>query len=251
MKLKLIVYTALFADESLPLKEVGNFFPFVHDKEDVEYIAFTNRKDITSDFWDVNILEKHNDKSFRMMSRFLKWNPTKAFLPEHTHTIWMDSPCYFTVEPKAIVKHYLGDKYHTAIHHHADLQSVYVEGMVTSYVYNNDKPSIVNRQLERYYENGMPYNYDHYETAILLRKNNKEANELSTSVYAELSNGSIRDQICVPYVVKTRRDQGDEGILTIQESYTAHKGNLPLPKSTLFFTVPKPSEKLKEDLTKR
>lgn len=249
--MKLVVYTALFADESLPLEEVGNFFPFVHDKGDVKYIAFTNRKDLTSDFWNVKVIEKHDDKSFRMMSRFLKWNPTQAPLPEYTHSLWMDSQCYFTAEPKAIVEHYLGDKFHTAIHHHTDLQSVFVEGMVTSYVYKNDKPSIVNRQLERYFEDGMPYTYDHYETGILLRKNTKESNELSSAVYEELSNGSIRDQLCTPYVIKTRRDQGDEGILTIKESFTGHKGQLPLPKSNIFFTVLKPSEKLKEDLTKR
>ena len=249
--MKLVVYTALFADESLPLEDVGRFYPFIHDKGDVEYIAFTNREDLKSDFWDVRVIEKEDDKSFRMMSRFLKWTPTKANLPEHTHSLWMDSQCYFQYEPTAIVNGYLKDKYHTAIHHHTDLQSIYVEGMVTSYVYFNDKPSIVNRQLERYFEEGHPYQYDHYETGILIRKNCKEANELGETVYNELSNGSIRDQLCTPYVVKKRRDKGDEGILTIQESFTGHKGQLPLPKSKIFFTEPKPSEKLKEDLTKR
>ena len=52
-------------------------------------------------------------------------------------------------------------------------------------------------------------------------------------------------------MVKKRRDKGDEGILTIKESFTAHKGNLPLPKSQIFFTIPKPSEKLKENLNER
>ena len=123
--------------------------------------------------------------------------------------------------------------------------------MVTSYVYGNDKPAVVNRQLERYYDEGHPYQYDHYETGILMRRCCKESNELGAAIYKELRSDSIRDQISTPYVVKKRRDAGDEGILTIQESFTAHKGNLPLPKSKIFFTVPKPSEKLKEDLTKR
>ena len=249
--MKLVVYTALFADESLPLEDVGSFFPFTHDKGDVKYIAFTNREDLTSDFWEVRQLEKWDNYSHRMMSRFLKWNPTKANLPEHTHSLWMDSQCYFQYEPTAIVNGYLKDKYHTAIHHHTDLQSIYVEGMVTSYVYFNDKPSIVNRQLERYHEDGHPYQYDHYETGILIRKNCKESIELGETVFKELSEGSIRDQLCTPYVVKKRRDNGDEGILTIKESFTGHIGQLPLPKSKIFFTVPKPSEKLKEDLTKR
>ena len=249
--MKLVIYTALFADEKLPLEEVGRFYPFVHDKGDVEYVAFTNRKDLKSDFWNVKVIKKDKDKSYRMMSRFLKWNPSKAELPEHTHSLWMDSQCYFKFEPKAIVDHYLKDNKHTAIHHHTDLRSIYVEGMVTSYAYMNDKPSIVNRQLERYHEAGMPYQYDHFETGILIRKNNKESNEFSKEVYTELTTDSIRDQISTPFVVWKRRQEGDEGILTITESFTAHQGQLPLEKSKIFFTEPKPSEKLKEDLTKR
>jgi len=249
--MKLVIYTALFADPDLPLEEVGRFFPFKHDKGDVEYVAFTNRKDLKSDFWNVKLMGKPKTRSWRMQSRFLKWNPSKADLPEHTHSLWMDSQCYFKFEPKAIVDHYLKDNKHTAIHHHTDLRSIYVEGMVTSYAYMNDKPSIVNRQLERYHEAGMPYQYDHFETGILIRKNNKESNEFSKEVYTELETDSIRDQISTPFVVWKRRQEGDEGILTITESFTAHQGQLPLEKSKIFFTEPKPSEKLKEDLTKR
>ena len=249
--MKLLVYTALIADPNLPLEEVGQFYPFKHDKKGVEYVAFTNRKDLTSDFWDVRLIEEDKDISWRMMSRKLKWNLDSSLVPEFTHSIWMDSQCYFKFDPIAIVEHYLQDKYHTAIHHHTDLTSVYVEGMVTSYVYFNDKPSVVNRQLERYHEEGHPYQYDHYETGILIRKKCDESIKLGKDIYNELSNHSIRDQICTPYCVKKARDNNDEGILTIKESFTAHKGSLPLPKSDIFFTVPKPSEKLKEDLTKR
>jgi hypothetical protein len=249
--MKLVVYTALFADPELPLEEVGRFFPFKHEKNDVKYIAFTNRKDLKSDYWEVRHLDKWDNYSYRMMSRFLKWNPDKASLPEHTHSLWMDSQCYFKFEPTAIINHYLQSKYHTAIHHHTDLQSAYVEGMVTSYVYFNDKPSIVNRQLEGYFEEGMPYQYDHFETGILIRKNCKESIKLSNRIFTELENKSIRDQICTPYVVWKSRQEGDKGILTIKESFTAHKGQLPLPKSQIFFTEPKPSEKLKENLDNR
>ena len=76
--MKLVIYTALFADPDLPLEEVGRFFPFKHDKGDVEYVAFTNRKDLKSDFWNVKLMEKPKRRSWRMQSRFLKWNPSKA-----------------------------------------------------------------------------------------------------------------------------------------------------------------------------
>lgn len=248
--MKLKVYTALFADKNIPLDEVGELYPFNHDKEDVEYIAFTNREDLTSKWWDVHYTSIDKDLSPRMMSRQIKWNPTK-YLGDHTHSIWMDSQCYFKVEPRALTEYFLQSEYHTAIHHHTDLRSVYAEGMVTAYAYSNDKPSIVNKQLERYYSEGMPFQCDHFETGVLIRKNCKESNSISLQVWEELKNESIRDQICVPYVVWKNRQNGDNGIKTIPESFTAHKGGLNIPKSTIFFTTPKPSEKLKENLDKR
>ena len=75
--MKLIVYTALFADESIPLEDVGQFYPFNHDKEDVTYIAFTNRIDLESKFWDVIYTPIEEGLSARMMSRKIKWNPTQ------------------------------------------------------------------------------------------------------------------------------------------------------------------------------
>ena len=248
--MKLIIYTALFADESLPLEEVGKFYPFEHDKGDVRYIAYTNREDLTSDYWEVRKINVKENLSPRMMSREIKWNPT-MYLEDFTHSLWLDSQCYFTYEPKAIVNHYLQNNYHTAIHHHTDLQSIYFEGMVSSYVYNTDSPSIINKQLERYFKEDHPYQYDHYETGVLIRKNCDASNKLSKNIYNELTNHSIRDQICTPYCVRNARENGDNQILTIKESFTAHKGNLPLPKSQIFFTTPKPSEKLKENLNER
>ena len=55
--MNLVIYTALFADPDLPLEEVGRFYPFAHVKNDVKYIAFTNREDLKSDFWDVQVVD--------------------------------------------------------------------------------------------------------------------------------------------------------------------------------------------------
>lgn len=248
--MKLIVYTALFADPDIPANEVGQFFNFVHDKGDVEYIAFTNRTDFTSNFWDVRVIEVE-ECSPRMQSRMIKWNPEK-YLSEHTHSLWLDSPCYFIADPKSLIKHILeNNKYHTAIHHHGDINSLYAEGMVSAYLYKTDVPEIINRQLESYFADGHPYRYDHFETAILIRQNNKESRQMNQMVRNELQTHSIRDQICVPYIVRKLRNDYNSKIKTIMESYVAHNHSNPIPKSKYFFTVPKPTEKLKEDLTKR
>ena len=103
--MKLTIYTALFADETLPIEEVGNFYPFKHDKDDVRYIAYTNREDLTSNYWEVRKIDVKEGLSPRMMSREIKWNPT-IYLEDFTHSLWLDSQCYFSYEPKAIVNHY-------------------------------------------------------------------------------------------------------------------------------------------------
>lgn len=248
---KIIVYTALIADEELPLSEVGEFFPFIHDKEDVEYIAFTNRKDLTSDFWDVQYLDMPEYISPRLFARYIKWRPGE-YLPEHDFNIWMDSQCYFTIPPKDIIDNYLGDKYDIAIHHHTDLTSVYIEGAVCAYLYNHDSPERINRELELFKHVGMPFNYDHYETGILIRRH-PETRYLNEQVMQWVRDYSLRDQIAVPFVVWSERNSEDTTmhtrILTIPESFTAHKGSLGLPKSKVFFTRPKPP--LKENLLER
>jgi len=249
--MKLIVYTALFASEGIPLSDVGEFFPFIHDRKDVEYIAFTNRKDLKSEFWDVKYIDIEEQYSPRMKSRMVKWDPLK-YLPKHDYSLWLDSQCYFTVEPKQLVNKILeNNKYHTAIHHHGDLNSVYLEGLVSSYVYQTDLPKIINKQLEDYFEMGHPFECDHFETGILVRRNCNESELLNSLVRNHLKKYSIRDQICTPYCVRNRRLNGDKGIKTIKESFVAHNHKNKIPKSNYFFTIPKPTKKLKENLEDR
>jgi hypothetical protein len=246
--MKLIIYTALFADESLPLSEVGNFFPFEHDKGNVEYIAFTNRKDLTSGFWDVRYVQL-TESSPRVDARFYKLN-SHIVLPEHDYSIWMDSQCYFVYQPEAIVDMYL-DKQNSdiAIHHHSDINSLASESVAQAWVYKNDNPSIVMNQVIRYGEEGFPMlRYDHYSTGILLRRNNKNVQRFNSLWWSEVFNYSLRDQLSVPYVVWKCRGEGIQ-IHTIMEDFTAHKNALPIPKSKIFFTTPKPP--LRENINDR
>ena len=90
---------------------------------------------------------------------------------------------------------------------------------------------------------------DHYETGILLRMNTNRVHYFNDIWWSEIQNGSLRDQLSIPYVVwKLRRDQL-MNIHTIPESFTAHPSGLRIPKSKIFFTTPKP--KLEENIEKR
>lgn len=246
--MKIIVYTALFAEPETPISEVGKFFPFEHQKDDIEYIAFTNREDLTSDFWDVRYVEL-KESSPRVDARYYKLNP-HLVLPNHDASVWMDSQCYFKYHPKDIVNFYL-EKTNSdiAIHHHSDISSVAQEAVAQAWVYKNDDPQIVMNQVIRYERDGFPImQYDHYETGILLRRNTKEVSEFNKSWWEDVKNYSLRDQLSAPYFVWKYRKLGLR-ISTIQESFTAHNHGLPTPKSKIFFTTPKPP--LREDVSKR
>ena len=246
--MKIIVYTALFADEKLPLEQVGSFINYTHNKGDVEYIAFTNRKDLKSDFWNIQYVDLKMSSS-RMDARYYKLN-SHIVLPPHNYSIWMDSQCYFVHNPVNIIEKYLiSTNSDVAIHHHSDINNLVSEAVAQAWVYINDNAKIVMNQLVVYGDEGFPLlAYDHFETGILLRCNNSNVVKFNEMWWEEVCNHSIRDQLSVPYVVwKCRND--DMKIYTIQESFTAHKHKLPIPKSISFFTVPKPI--LKEDLIKR
>ena len=244
--MKLIIYTALFADENIPLEEVGNFYPFGHEKGNVEYIAFTNRKDLTSDFWDVRYVDLQQS-SPRVDARYYKLN-SHLVLPDHDVSLWMDSQVYFVFEPESIVESHLSIS-DVAIHHHSDISSLAHESIAQAWVYKNDDPQIVMNQVIRYGNEGFPMlKYDHYSSGILFRKNNKGVKRFNELWWAEVSTYSLRDQLSLPYVVWKCRKEGIP-IKTIVEDFTAHKNALPIPKSKIFFTTPKPA--LREDITKR
>jgi len=247
--MKLVIYTALFADESLPIDQVGCFYPFQHDKGDVEYIAFTNRRDLTSDFWDVRYVDL-TQSSPRVDARYYKINSHKV-LPEHDASIWMDSQCYFVYDPGSIIDKYLTQtNSEVAIHHHGDINSLAQESVAQAWLYKNDDAHIVMNQMLRYTDTNFPMmRYDHYETGILLRLNTNRVQRFNDMWWNEIQSGSLRDQLSIPYVVWMMRQEKYMNIHTIPESFTAHPSGLRIPKSKIFFTTPKP--KLEENIEKR
>lgn len=244
--MNLVIYTALFAEENLPLSNVGHFYPFKHSKGDVKYIAFTNRKDLKSDFWDVKYVDL-KETSPRLDARYYKLN-SHLVLPEHDCSLWMDSQVYFKYDPITVVGHYL-QGYDIAMHHHSDITSLAHESIAQSWVYKNDKDTIIMPQMIRYNADGFPMRgYDHFETGILMRRNNLNVKKFNELWWGEVKNNSLRDQLSAPYVVWKMRKENVK-VNTIKESFTAHRHSLPTPKSKMFFTIDKP--KLEENLNNR
>jgi len=237
---KTIVYSALFAEENLPLSDVGAFCEKTESYNDTEFIAFTNRRDIKSDKWKIKYVDL-KESSPRVDARYYKMNSHKV-LPDHNTSIWMDSQFYITRNPQEIINERLiKNQASIAIHHHGDINNLVREANSQAFVYKNDDPEICLNQLLQYYKEGFPVmGYHHFETGVLIRINNKTTQAFNEMWWEQINKYSLRDQISCPYVVWKMRQNKPTAIHTIVESFVAHKHTLPIPKSKDFFTVPKP-----------
>ena len=61
----------MFADD--PKKLHGDLVPYTHDKEGVDYIAFTNSPYVKSDFWDVRLVDDKDMEKDEREKDFLKF----------------------------------------------------------------------------------------------------------------------------------------------------------------------------------
>ena len=249
MSAKIIVYSALFADSDVDLKDAGSFCEKTETYEGVEFIAFTNRKDIKSKKWNIKYVEL-KESSPRLDARYYKTHPHEV-LPKHNSSIWIDSQFYITKNPKTIINERLIEQQASvAIHHHGDINNLIREANSQAFIYKNDDPRICLNQLLEYYEDGFPVQqYHHFETGALIRLNNSIAREFNEMWWKEIKRHSLRDQMSCPYVVWKMRQTKAKAIHTIAESFVAHQHTLPIPKSKDFFTVAKPP--LTEDISKR
>ena len=99
---KLAVYTGLFTDD--PNKLYGDIIHYEHEKDGVDYVAFTNSDHLKSDFWDVRKMDTW--RNGRWTARKCKTSP-QELLPDYDAWLWMDNQLFFTYDPRSFMTHYL------------------------------------------------------------------------------------------------------------------------------------------------
>ena len=164
--MKLAIYTALFTDNPNMLH--GDLVHYEHEKEGVDYIAFTNSPHVKSDFWDVRFVDdKDMEKNGRYTARKYKAIPHKI-LPDYDVHIWGDNQVYFKVDPRSYVDTFLGDDYDIVVHRHTDRECIYqeVEACLNRPVEAGpprQDPKLLIKQGEDYKKDGYPEMYGLYE----------------------------------------------------------------------------------------
>ena len=192
--MKIAVYTALFTDD--PNYLYGDIIPYTHDKDEVDYIAFTNSDYLESDFWDIRKMSLW--RSGRWTARKCKTSP-EILLPDYDVWVWMDNEIYFTYDLRSLVDFHLGDN-DLAVHKHCDRNCLYEEVEATSRRSPlRDPIGLITGQGESYRDEGYPEQIGLYENGILFRKNNERVREFNKLWFDETAKWNTEDQLSMMY----------------------------------------------------
>ena len=237
--MKLAVYTALFTDH--PDYLYGDLIPYVHDKNGIDYIAFTNSDYLESDFWDVRKMDIW--RSGRWTARKCKTSP-EELLPEYDAWLWMDNEIYFTYDPHDLFSLHLND-FDLAVHLHCDRTCLYQE--VNETINRNPprdpKEMIINQGLD-YQQQGYPENNGLYENGILYRRNNELIRNFNKTWFDETSKWNTEDQISMMYSLCKHPDVKVNGL---KQTFVSHNyRNTYLPLTDQFKCLPRSNRYVKK-----
>lgn len=191
---KIVVYTCNFGNYE-SVKEPQHVDPTV------EYILFTDNKEIRSKNWKIVVIDKQL-KNSRRTSRLPKILPHK-YLPAHDISIYIDSSLELKVgNVRKMVAECMEGK-DIALYKHYKRNCVYDE---IEFVMNSTDRVVADKTLclkavEKYKSIDYPKNNGFFENAFIFRRNTQEIRELSETWWTEYSAGTERDQFTFMYAL--------------------------------------------------
>lgn len=190
-KNKLVVYTALF----------GNYDDLIEPKdkyEECDFICFTDQKHLTSDIWEIRLIEEC-DLPSNMMNRKYKILP-HLFLNEYEWSLYVDANIAIVGNPLELANKYLS-KYDMAVPKHFARDCVYEEAK-ECVILGKTKYDETQKQMNKYKNESFPKNFGLGENNILFRKHNSDnIIKLMNDWWNELNTQTKRDQLSLAYVL--------------------------------------------------
>lgn len=191
MRSKLVVYTALF----------GNYDDLIEPKEKFEgcdFICFTDQKHLTSDIWEIRLIEE-SDLPPNMMNRKYKILP-HLFLSEYEWSLYVDANIAILGNSMDLANKYLS-MYDMAVPKHFARDCVYDEAK-ECVILGKTKYEETKKQMNTYEKEGFPKNFGLGENNMLFRKHNSEkVLKLMNEWWEELNTQTKRDQLSLAYVL--------------------------------------------------
>lgn len=189
---RIVVYTCLFGNyDALKIP--------LHEDPRVEYVLFTDNKDIDGKVWKTNLIHKNQLKSDRFNSRLAKILSHK-YLPDHDVSVYIDASFLLVVKDVFdMVKQCLGDG-EIALWPHHSRNCIYDE--IEYVLYSSDRvvdTEASKRLYSKYKNNNFPAGYGLFENGIIFRKNTERIRKLNSLWWDEYVSGVERDQFSLMY----------------------------------------------------
>lgn len=187
---RLVIYTAIIGDYDT-LKE-----PEYID-ENCDYICFTDNRELTSDIWQIRLVENTSLDSTRLQ-RMYKVLPHK-FLPEYEYSLYIDG----NVRVIGSLRDFIRKQWNGAPLlglKHPSRDNIYDEAEACIN-FGKDDPKIIRKQIGRYKNEG--YKADNGLTVnniIFRRHNDEELVKVMEDWWKEIRDNSRRDQLSFCYV---------------------------------------------------
>ncbi|MGA2233775.1 MAG: glycosyltransferase domain-containing protein [Tepidisphaeraceae bacterium] len=195
----MIVYTAIMGSQRDALREIVS--PPDPQGRHVEFVCFSDfltAGDVPP-LWEIRPpLWKHPNP--RRMARWHKFMAHVALGEETDFSLWMDGTQQLLVNPWDLVDRYLTPDRAIALCRHPERDCVYQE-LEMCLRLTLDDAETMRRQVERYREEGYPAHHGLFETTAILRSHSPLSREFNERCWREINYGSVRDQLCVNYIL--------------------------------------------------
>ena len=174
--------------------------------EDFDYVCFTDSIFVRNGLWDIRPLPKEVEGLSQVKKqRYVKINAHKV-LPEYDLSVWVDGIVMVKDNINNLLKTVLEDDISVYVPTHPLRNCIYKEAKAILAA-KKDTSDIVNKQINKYKQEGFPTEYGLLQSNILIRKHNEEdCIKLMEKWFDEIKNNSHRDQLSFNYVSWKNKD---------------------------------------------
>ncbi len=175
----------------------------VYQEEGIDYLCFTNNKDLESDDWKIIYIEDTDCLGNMMLSRQIKMIGHPFIEENYDISIWMDGAVQVRAEMGSFLEQCCGmDKHHMACFRHSVRDCAYEEAAACIIGRKEQKENII-PLLDFLREEKFPEHYGLAECTVLIRRHNEEDVKKAMRLWFELLiKYAKRDQLSFPYSIK-------------------------------------------------
>ena len=204
--MKIVVYTAVIG----PIDRLWSVLP--GSDKDIQHIAFVDTPKTEHGLWgkkpptivsDAVVGKRTWEQRIvtdrwgsRRTARHYKTLPHR-YMPDADVWIWIDGNVRARMYPQVVIdRWFTGD---LVTFEHWERKCLYDEAAFCAKV-GKDSPAILTAQAARYRKDGMPKRWGLPATRVVIRRNTADIQALNEAWWAEIEQGSLRDQVSLPYV---------------------------------------------------